>query len=89
MSKGNEESSHNYSETYLDDGWKKCYVSKGCSQGYGYKVDDENPICIPLEQVNGVEEPKIVLLTPTIDTILDLLPMDFEINIFGFLLPFF
>lgn len=58
MSKGNEESSHNYSETYLDDGWKKCYVSKGCSQGYGYKVDDENPICIPLEQVNGVEDNK-------------------------------
>jgi hypothetical protein len=32
------------------------YTSEGCDEGYGYEVDDENPICEPLGQTQEEKE---------------------------------
>lgn len=47
-------SSENSNETFDETG-KNAYTTEGCNHGYGYKVDDENPICVPLEQMSGLE----------------------------------
>jgi hypothetical protein len=40
-------------DTSIIDSMRKKFTSEGCSPGYGYEVDDENPICRPLAQTKG------------------------------------
>lgn len=37
-------------DTSIVDSMKKKFTSEGCRSGYGYEVNDENPICRPLAQ---------------------------------------